>query len=456
MWSAAGGMREVTAQDRPLAQFLFGSGLLFITRAGTALLLLFINVILARQMPLGDVGIFLFFYTLSVLVGSLITLGTGTAALRFVSEARDAGDYAAAAQVGARAAGLMLVLAGAFLVLAGLAFATGATPWLSRFPGLADWGFHALLWVAAVAIRMNAFDILIAQDRPGLAALHSGFGAAATTALVLLGALAIGVEITIGLVLGAATLAAVLSAISAQGNALRCGRRDINAAEPRSSDPVPGFCALLRVGAPIAFSKTLSSRRKELLVVVLGAVASAEAVALLGLANQVIQVIAMPMVAVTALIQPQIARAGRDGGLAANMPRIRTLWSVALAPVIVIAVVVALLAEPLAVLAYGPSYADIGVLLMALILGSLVAVAAGPTTQTLMMTGHEKALALLSLLESIPLVFLGLALGARFGALGGAWAFTLSVLLVSVIHIVYIRRLLGLWVFAWVFPTSLH
>lgn len=449
-------MREVTARDRPLARFLFGSGLLFITRAGTALLLLFINVILARQIPLGDVGIFLFLYTVSVLIGSLITLGTGTAALRFVSEARGAGDYAAAAQVGARAAGLMLVLAGAFLVLGGAAFVTGTAAWLSRFPGLPDWRFHALVWVAAVAIRMNAFDVLIAQDRPGLAALHSGFGAAATTALVLLGALAIGVEVTLGLVLGAATLAAVLSAISAQVNALRCARRDRNAAEPRSSGPVPGVGALLRVGAPIVFSKTLSSRRKEILVVVLGAVASAEAVALLGLANQVIQVIAMPMVAVTTLIQPQIARAGRDGGLAANMPRIRTLWSVALVPVIVIAVAAALFAEPLAVLAYGPSYAEVGVLLLVSIMGRLITVAAGPTTHTLMMTGHERVLAVFSVLETIPLVLLGLVLGAQFGALGGAWAFTLSVLFVSVLYTVYIRVRLGLWVFAWVFPASLR
>lgn len=423
------------------------------TQALTGLSWLFLTFMLSWHLEISDVGIVLFFHSLSIFVGVLLTLGTGASALRFVSQARGRSDFAGAAQIVIQALSLMLVLVAAFLGLMTVLAVAGVSPLLSRFPGLPDWGVHAALWVGAVALRMNAFDLLIAQDRPGQASFHSGFGAAAMTAVALVAALMADVAITLKFVLTVATGAAIMSGVSAQINALRCARGD---ARGVAMGPPPGFVALVRVGLPIMFFKALSSRDKEIVVIILGAVASAEAVALVGVTNQILQVISMPMMAVSVLIQPQIARASGANALAEDMPRIRSLWSIALVPVVVIGLLAAVLAEPLAILAYGPGYAAVGVLIVVSLIGRLVTVAAGPAPQLLMMTGHERALVVFSLLEVGILSVLCLLLGKPYGALGGAWAFSISVGLMAILHVVYIRVRLGFWVFAWVFPSSLR
>ncbi|WFE75340.1 lipopolysaccharide biosynthesis protein [Roseinatronobacter sp. S2] len=438
-----------------LRRFLLAGTQVFGFQVLTAVSWLLITIIIARTLPAAELGIVLFFHSLSLSLGIVIMLGTGASALRFISGARGAGDFVAAATIVRRATVLSFILGAAFLALAAILGQLGTGAMMARFPGLPDWGVHAALWVTAVALRMNAFELLIAEDRPLLAALHSGFGAAAMTAVALIAMLAVGAEVTLAAVMHLATGTAVLSAISAQMNALRCAGKDVGMGAPHSSEVIPGVGVLLRVGFPIMISKALSSRRKEILVIILAAVSSAEAVALLGLANQVVQVIAMPIIAVAVLIKPQIAKAGRNGDLAQNMQRIRSLWSLSVAPVIAIAALSALFAEPLALLAYGPGYGGVAALIVVSIIGRLVTVAAGPGPQTLMMTGHERALAAFSLLEIVPLVILGAVLGSQFGAFGGAWAFTITVTLMAVLYNVYIRLYLGFWIFAWVFPSSL-
>lgn len=438
-----------------LRKFLLAGTQVFAFQALTAVSWLLITIIIARTLPASDLGIVLLFHSLSLSLGIVITLGIGASALRFVSGARGVGDFIAAASIVRRATLLSFILGAVFLGLAATLGQLATGTMMARFPGLSDWWLHAAVWVTAVAIRMNAFELLIAEDRALLAALHTGFGAAAMTAVSLLAMLAFDAEVTLAAVMHLATGTAVLSAISAQLNALRCAMKDAEMGAACSSGTVPGAGVLLRVGFPILISNALSSRRKEILVILLAAVSSAEAVALLGLANQVIQVIAMPTRAVAILIKPQIAKAGRSGDLAQNMPRIRSLWSLSVAPVIVIAALSAVFAEPLALLAYGPGYGGVAALIVVSIIGRLINVAAGPGPQTLMMTGHERTLAAFSLLEIVPLVILATVLGSQFGALGGAWAFTISVTLIAVVHNIYIRLYLGFWVFAWVFPSSL-
>jgi O-antigen/teichoic acid export membrane protein len=432
-----------------LRKFVLGSGALFVARASVAVILLALNVLLARHMPIAQVGIYLFLFNLGAVVGTLVNLGVGTAAIRFIAEARERGQHGLARAITIKALLTSVCLFGVATGLAMLAASLGGAELVGgRLHGHV---YLAIAWSAAIGIRLAIFDLLVAYEREFEAAVSSGLLAAVLTLAPLLVFAGLGMPITLELALQVSLAAAVLSAMQSVWR--------LFARLPRGADDelVATFSPMqfFTVGVPAAFSRLLSGRRKELLLVVLGLVLSAADLAILGMANQAVAVIAMPIVAINNAILPHIARANVSSSFTENLRRIRSAWALGIAPIVFIGVATVLLAQPLVRFAFNPQYEAVTPVLTILVIGRIASVLAGPTSQVLMMTGRQWLASALSLIEVVPLVALGLVLGRLYGAIGGAAAFTLTVLFSSVVLTVAIRRSAGVYVYPWIFPGAL-
>ena len=435
-----------------LRQFLSGSGAVFIARVATAVALLGINALLARKLGAGSVGTYLFFQNFALVAAIFVNLGIGTAATKFIGGARGAGDMRGGAHIAVQSIAIAFGLILAFALLMGSAVFAGADANLS-WPGLPEFTPVLLWWCVGVAIRLIAFDVLLALERPHVAAIFSGLVSAALSAAGMFGWVALGRELTLGGALWLSAATALIGGIGGTLAVLTAVWRDHRRGRHPAPELMPAIGAYFSVGLAAVFAKVLSARRKEILVVALGTVATQEAVAILGLANQLLQVIAMPMVAITSVIAPQIARAVRQGGLIANAVRIRALWVIGAAPVVLLAIVMSVFSQAISTAAYGPGYAEVAGVLVISLVGRVIPALSGPTTEVLLLSGKQWLVAAISVLELLPLVGLGVVLGAQFGAQGGAWAFTVTTLLSSIVLTACVRTRLGLWVFAWVTPT---
>lgn len=428
-----------------LRKFVLGSGALFVARASVAVILLGLNVLLAQHMPIAQVGIYLFLFNLGAVVGTLVNLGVGTAAIRFIAEARERGQHGLARTITIKALITSLTLFGGAAALATIAAALGGADLVGgRLHGHV---YLAIAWSAAIGIRLAIFDLLVAYEREFEAAVSSGLLAAVLTLAPLLVFAALGQPITLELALQVSLIAAVLSALQSVWRLFARLPKGAADEAPAAFSPLVFFS----VGIPAAFSRLLSGRRKELLLVILGLVLSAADLAILGMANQAVAVIAMPMMAISNAIMPHIARANASLDFEERIREIRSAWALGVLPVILIAATAMLFADPVVNLAFGQEYGSLGAVLSILLAGRILSVLGGPTSQVLMMTGRQNAASLISLVEVVPLVLLGLALGAAYGAQGGAWAFTATVLLSNILMTVYIRVSLGVFVFPWAF-----
>jgi len=404
-----------------------------------------LNMLLARHMPIAQVGIYLFLFNLGAVAGTLVNLGVGTAAIRFIAEARERGQHRLARTITIKALLTSVTLFGGAAGLATLAASLGGAELVGR--RLHGHVYLAIAWSAAIGIRLAIFDLLVAYEREFEAAVSSGLLAAVLTLAPLMTLAALGQPITLELALQISLAAAVLSAMQSVWRLFARLPRGLDTEVEAAFSPMQFFS----VGIPAAFSRLLSGRRKELLLVVLGLVLSAADLAILGMANQAVAVIAMPMMAISNAIMPHIARANASSDFVARIRQIRGAWAMGIAPVIGIAVVAIALSDPIVDRIFGSEYESLSIVLIVLVVGRVISVLGGPTSQVLMMTGRQGAAGLISSIEVLPLLLLGLFLGSEYGALGGAWAFSLTVLFSNILMTAYIRYNVGVYVFPWVF-----
>lgn len=432
-------------------RFFAGGAWLVVLRLLTAVALLVLNALLTSSLTVSEVGVYLFLYSITIIGGVLTNLGTNTAGVRFISQARGTSDGPLAESVAVRGANISLINS-VVLVSGALAL------WLlvdrdamAQIPGLAEFGPYVFVWIAATAVRMSAADTLIAQDRILAAGVFSGFLSAAITAVTVTFFVAAG-SLELTTVVQTATASSVFTAVLARSIALR------NFARGHDVTGIPSVRSFFGVGVPAVLSGALSSQRKEILVAVAGVAVASETSALIGLSNQIVQVIALPVVALTSMIRPLIARSAAEaaGGLRSNINRVRTLWTIALLPVCLLSVFAVILAEPLGGVVFGPAYSGLTTVLLIAVIGRLISVVAGPTSQTLIMTGNERSVLWLSLLEIIPLIVLGTILSRSHGAAGASTAYAATVLFSAMTYTTVIRLRLQVWVFAWIFPSSLR
>lgn len=178
-------------------------------------------------------------------------------------------------------------------------------------------------------------------------------------------------------------------------------------------------------------------------VLVLGIMTSPLLVGEFFVAERVAQLAMLPMLVVSAVIQPWLASAHAGD----NQSRLQQVVSQAvhtiLWPTVAAAVAVAALSGVLLGL-FGDNYAEATPVLLILVLSHLVAALLGPNAQILLMSGHQATFFRISAGAAALHLAMLVALAPIFGGLGAALATLLSTITSGVLALSTVRRKLAL------------
>ena len=379
-----------------------------------------ITVLLARLLGPSEFGTYTFVYVIVLTLSIPLTSGLRTLLVREVATLSDRADWP-------RLNGLLrtslFAWVGYCLVLTGvLAVARRivSSEWAGIAPSLYALGFLLLPSVAAIAglsaIMTGMHRVVLGQAmnllfRPFLFVL----------AIVLVwqvGGLALGANGALRLNVNAALFAAALSLVVT----VRLMPKSALSARPEYDLPTwARSVVLLTLNASVGLVYTYTD------VLMLGLIDAKESVGHYRVATQGAVFVVLVMQALTALVNPGIARGFSRGDLASLEAVLVRYTVVALVPASVVFLVYLSVGGQLLALTFGPSYAAAWGPLVILGLGQLVNVATGFVGPVLNMTGHERETVVGTTLSALINMILNLVLIPQFGVTGAAIATGISI-----------------------------
>lgn len=190
---------------------------------------------------------------------------------------------------------------------------------------------------------------------------------------------------------------------------------------------------------------------------ILGMYASEQEVAVYGAAARIITVVTIPLTMASAILAPMIAELHAQGQKDRLEKVLRVVATLGGLPAVAVIVLFVFAGQPGLELLYGDAlYREGWPVLVLLGLGQLVNVWSGVCVQLLMMTGHQRAVMVITLASSA-LAILGALLAVRpFGMYGVACAFAAGVALQNIIMVIHSYRMLGVRSYMLINPMTLR
>lgn len=391
-----------------------------------------VTLVLARQLGAADVGRYAQVQALLALLG-IITLGGLRAGLtRFVATQRADGDLGAVhgtVRAGIAFAGVTSIVAGAALIVYAHPIAAGAfhdekLTELLRLVGV-TLPFASLTDVAISASqgfrRMRVYAVVQLFIEPtiriSLTALAIMLGAGVRGAVYSL--------LASNVIAAGLALTALMRLLGPCRSRVRYAIRDL-----MSFSFISWFATLATTG--LIWADT----------VLLGILAKSSAVGVYNVATRLVMLAAFVMTPINQTVGPRIAHVSQLHDVAGlqRMYRVATGWIVRLSlPAFII-----LLAFPRELLRlFGASFAIGATVTVVFALGKLVDAATGPCSVMLNMTGRPAVNMAANLFALVLNVGLNLLLIPRYGVVGAAIAWTVSLVVVNAIRVVAVYALLG-------------
>ena len=432
-------------------RLLRGSSWVLAGRVGSVVLGVVINAFLARLLSPAEYGAYFTNFTL-VMVGSLIAqLGLDRAVVRLVAASLGTGVPGRARE----AIRITLGLGAAGAAVAGAALAIGLGPALAR--NVFDSEIVATVlpisagWLFATALQSLLVETFRGLQHFGLATIFDSLLVdvlAATTfgALVAFGTSRMSLAAVLWILTGITGLVALLAALFLRPRYARLG-----------SD---GHLERGEVAA-IAWPSLITNVSIYFLgtgvdLLVLGAFRPQPDVALYGAATRLVTLVATPLWIIRGAMTPLISelhaqgrtkeleRTARAGATLAGLPSFVVLLAfLALGPFVMNVL-------------YGSYYEDGAGVLAILSLGRMLAVWAGPCGMTLMMTGHQRAMMVVTVVTGLLSVGLGALAAPEFGGAGVATTTTAVIVLQNALLLVLARRRVGVWTHMEFSPRALR
>jgi O-antigen/teichoic acid export membrane protein len=180
-------------------------------------------------------------------------------------------------------------------------------------------------------------------------------------------------------------------------------------------------------------------------LLVLGAFRPARDVAAYGIAVSVALLLAMPYLAMTTALGPQLAQLNARGERRRMEDLIRGAATIFGAATVAATALVVALARPILTVVFGGGYGRADHVLMVLALAQAAFVITGPCGLALTMTGYHRPAFVLTAMAAIASVGADVWAAPRYGALGVAVASSPAVVLDNVLTVLLARRLVGVW-----------
>jgi len=178
---------------------------------------------------------------------------------------------------------------------------------------------------------------------------------------------------------------------------------------------------------------------------IINAFGTRDQVALYGAAARIVILLSMPLVIINAVIQPLIAEMHTQGRKAYLEKFLRSISGFIGVPTLLILFAVIIFREDVMVFLFGSFYQNAAPVLAILLLGSVMGVFAGASSMALMMTGHEVALLVTSLISGVITILLAFYMVTAYGMIGVALARSAGLTLHSICLWLLAKNRLGIW-----------
>jgi O-antigen/teichoic acid export membrane protein len=220
------------------------------------------------------------------------------------------------------------------------------------------------------------------------------------------------------------------------------------AALPQEAKSRMGFGEILPVAWPLLIANLTVFVVTQADLWVLGAFRPPEEVAVYGAAARAVALVMVPLAIINAVASPLIAQMYARGSRAELERILRSMATLAGIPALLALAGFVFLGGPLLGLVYGDYYREGALVLALLSIGQLAVVWSGSCGLTLAMTGHHKAMMVISVLTGIFIV--GAALGAvgPYGTTGVAIATSTGLGLQHALMVLAVKRRTGMWTHA--------
>ncbi|HET6521149.1 MAG TPA: oligosaccharide flippase family protein [Geminicoccaceae bacterium] len=405
----------------------------------TAAAALATNALLARLLGAEDLGAYFLLLTVVTVAVSVTHLSVGQTAVRLV-----AGALAADRPGRARAAMLWaLALGGALGGAFALALAFGGGRWLAETlfeaPAMAAAAGLGALWLLVLVLQ-----VLVAEAWRGCGDIRRAtlFGGAIT------GVLAVAALVACRLLgpprLGLADVLPLLIAAALAGVLLggwRLARRVAALRGPGTIGPREVAVA----AAPLLLTALPWLVLNHADLVILGTFHTPEEVARYGTAARLVALVTMPLLIVNAVLPPVISELYTKGELARLERALRATATYIGLPAAAALALFALFGDTVLGVVYGEPYRAGATVLAILSLGHLITVWSGSCGLTLIQTGENLSVLLVTLVGAAVTVALCLALVGPYGAEGTAAARATGLVVLNLGLWLAVRWRTGMW-----------
>jgi O-antigen/teichoic acid export membrane protein len=409
--------------------------------AGTILTLVF-NAMLARMVSHATLGAYFLVFSMVMIATTIAQLGLDKTVVRFVAAAR------ATAHVGRVRRTVVVVFA--IGAAASLAIAMVLVLGLGHYLAVRVYHSQAVAGViglAAAWIVVNALLSLTAETFRGFkqfwpATLYSGL-AVDVLLVVGFGALWVaGVRPTLA--------QAVAVTVAATGLALVAGAFALwRRVAPLHGEGTTGVWEVTAVSMPLLVTSLANfavGTGVDLWVV--GHFSTTSDVALYGAASRLVFFVATPLIVVSQVVPPIIAELHARGEREQLERTLRSVSTVAGLPAAMVLVAFIAAGGFILSVAYGPYFRHAATVLVILSCARLVAVCTGSSGVTLMMTGHQRTMMLITVGTGVLALIAEILLAPSYGITGVAAATCAAQILLNGLQLVFARIHVGIWTHA--------
>ncbi|NQZ82842.1 MAG: oligosaccharide flippase family protein [Colwellia sp.] len=190
---------------------------------------------------------------------------------------------------------------------------------------------------------------------------------------------------------------------------------------------------------PLWIASILTVLSFQMVPFILGNLGRLSEVSYFAVSYQLTMLIGFIVMSVNHAISPNLSKqfSQKDfTGLQQNFLKARKLMIISCGPI----VIGLMIAAELMLSFFGDGFESATLVLRVLLLGQLVKLVAGPTGQMLVMSGNEKLYKNNLSLGFAVLVSIGVVLIYQFGAIGGAWAMTISTVVSNFLGFVQVKK----------------
>jgi O-antigen/teichoic acid export membrane protein len=392
------------------------------------------NVMLARLLKPAELGTYFFMVSVAAVGSVFARLGVAQTGLRLIAAARGAGRPDEAwksvlsslcwTTLGALVTALLFCTVG---VRAGLE--QGLAAMLATLAGLQ--AFHGVL-----------VELLRGYGRIKEASVCGGPANQLLFVFLLLSSLFTGGRLDLAQVLGCLIIATAL-AVLLTGRVLYRGRNSVESHPDREKSYIPE--AVMPAALPIMASNLALAALSQADIWILTHFLPRADVALYGTMVRMATAVSLPLFIVNSSLSPTMAEyhvRGDAGNLERSLRRITTIASILSFAVVAC---FALAGTPLISIVFGDFYRQGYVLLLVLCVGQFATVATGPCGSMLAMSGNQRSLMIISVMNGMLTLATAVLLARMVGVAGVAFAMAGGMIIQNILTLLAVRRSVGIW-----------